>query len=151
MLTVCYCMQSVIHPSCRHTLLQHECEGDINYILVANRRKSNLQSLSFFVFLFEVLLMMCAGNVLNLLCFSNKLSFCPEIFSAITAPDTSGRPLGRLSSRVCRSLAWARVRVGLNYPRATGHHQLDPHCQGTHSVIEGIDPDTLSITSTHPQ
>lgn len=79
--------------------------------------------------------------------FSDRLSFlCKETFSyslhhvlhAFLAPDTSGRPLGGLSSHGCLSLGWVWVGAGLNYPRATGQSHLDPHCRGTLFLIEGI-------------
>lgn len=61
-----------------------------------------------------------------------------HILPARPAPDTSGRPLGCLPSLGCLSLGWVWAGAGLNYPRATGQSQLDPHCQGTPSLIEGI-------------
>lgn len=79
-------------------------------------------------------------------CFCDWLRFvCEETSfkesttsSAPPAPDTSGRPLGRLPSWGCLSRGWVWVGAGLNYPRATGQNQLDPDCQGTLSLIEGI-------------
>lgn len=151
MLTVGYCMQSVIPPPARVQLYNTSVK-EVWTISVLKAEEvepshfSKLQTcknvilyrcLMLQLYFFFFLIHFCSVNITSsknvflwrnlTVLFVKKHSFLP----APAAPDTPERPLGSLPQPGSLGLGWVWAEAGLNYPRATGQSQQDPHCQGT--------------------